>query len=306
MRTGTLIALATLGWLRPALAAPFVAAPAGYTLVAEDDCGSPDGVSHVVRGKDYVLPAELVAGTPADRDLIFDDEFCLLRYPKLSATAAYKVDVVYVSEVAGARQQALEANGVVVHETMPIPGGTPGRFIFDLPRAAYSGGQPLELKFLRKAGANAVVSYVRIWSADPRTLPGLTSLWVPKGSVEKDWLRQDRLRGKPTFSRWENPAQTIRDSVVPCINEQLARGRAILADLQGLGAAPLGVSGAELATVARQRDDLLARGVVTPEAWLKVYRASRWAARRLAFRNPGLACDGLLFVRRHHPQAKDN
>jgi len=292
-------------FLMPALSwsAPFEHPPDGYTLVAEDDCGDPDAMPHVVRGKAYVFSREMVTAPLQDRDIVFDNEFCLLRYEKLNPQASYKVDVVYVSEVADSRRQSLEANGLLVHDTLPIPGKTPGRFIFDIPPAAYAEGKPLELKFIARGGANAVVSYVRLWSTDPRPLPAKAAFWMPKGPIEKDWLRQDRLRGKPRFAEWQDPAAEIRDNVVPCIDEQLARGRNILADLTRLGAEGLDESRGELAGVAQRRDALLAAGDTSPEAWLAVYREARWTVRSLAFKNPLLKCDGLLFVRRHHPHA---
>ena len=283
-------------------AATFDRPPAGYTLVAEDDCGNPDLTFHVTRGKDYVFAAESVSGSSSDRDIIFDDDFCLLRYPKLNPKALYKVDIVYVAE-ASAREQSLEANGLPVHGRMPIPATKPGRFIFDIPRAACSDGKPLELKFIKQAGANAVVSYVRIWSTDPTPLPGKSLLWTPTGPVEKDWLRQDRLRGKPRFSGWENPLAEVHDDVLPCVNEQLDRGRAILGDLENLGARDLDSSRDEFAKITQARDALRAANSTDPQAWFEVYRSARWAVRRVDFKNPLLSADGLLFVRRHHAVA---
>ncbi|MBM3498470.1 MAG: hypothetical protein FJX74_07335, partial [Armatimonadetes bacterium] len=287
----------------PTLSAPFEGSPQGYTLVAEDDCGDPDASSHVTRGQTYVFSPSMVTGPLEDRDIIFDNDFCVLRYEGLLPEALYKVDVVYVSEVADSRRQSLEANGLLVHDTLPIPGRVPGRFLYDLPPEAHIGGKPVELKFARQGGANAVVSYVRIWSTDPRPLPGKQALWAPNGPIEKDWLKQDRLRGKPRFAQWEDPVAEVRDGVVPCINEQLERGRRMLADFERLNAEGLSASRAELADLTARRDALLAEGDVSPQAWLSVYRDVRWAVRRLAFRNPLLASDGLLFVRRHHAHA---
>jgi len=286
-----------------AWAAAFEGPPAGYALVAEDDCGDPDAMPHVVRGKAYVFAREAVNGSLAERDIVFDNDFCLLRYDKLNPQAAYKVDVIYVTEKGGTRDQTLEANGLLVHDTLRLPDGQPGRFIFDLPREAYADGKALELKFVRKGGANAVVSCVRLWSTDPRALPGKAAFWIPNDPIEKDWLRQDRLRGKPSFTDWQDPAAEVRGTVVPCIDEQLERGHSILADLARLHAEGLDESRGELAAVAERREALLAEGNLTPEAWLGVYREARWAVRRLAFKNPRLKCEGLLFVRRHHPHA---
>jgi len=287
----------------PALAEPFDQAPEGYTLVAEDDCGSFDNMPHVVRGTEYVFPTSMVQSSPEYRDIVFDNEFCLLRYKNLNAEASYKVDVVYASQADAARIQRLEANGHVVHDDMPLPETTPGRFLFDIPPAAYASGEPLELKFINVEGANAVICYVRIWSTDPRALPDPTRLWAPRGPIEKDWARQDRLRGRPRFGEWQDPAKEVGEGVVPSINELVDRGGKILADLRRLGAEDLEASADDLARVASARDRLLAESSRDPQAWLNVYLDAHWAVRRLAFKNPLLQCDGLLFVRRHHPHA---
>lgn len=287
----------------PLRAEPFTEPPAGYTLVADDDCGSAGDMPHVVRGQVYVFSQHEVAGSREERDIIFDHDFCLLRYTGLNPNASYKVDVTYATQAAGPREQSLEANGLVVHDTLPLPVGRAGRFIYTIPPESYAGGQPLELKFIRRAGANAVVCYVRLWSTDPRPLPGRFSLWKPQDPVEQDWFRQSRLAGKPIFCDWEDPEREVRQVIVPCIDEQLQRGYAILEDLELLEAPDLHTSRQELAAVARERDRLLAARDVTPTAWLQVYRSVRWAVRRLAFKNPLLDCDGLLFVRRHHPHA---
>ncbi len=319
MRLNTLVALVVVCLPTLALGAPFEGAPDGFTLVAEDDCGDLDTQPHVVKGKEYVFSSSMVTGAEEDRTIVFDDDFCLLRYEKLNPDAAYKVDVVYVTESVG-REQSLEANGHVVHETMALPLRESGRFVFDIPEAAYAEGRPVDLTFTKRAGGNAVVSYVRVWSDDPTPLPAKVPFWVPAGPIEKDWLRQDRLRGKPKFGEWTDPAKEIQENVLPCIDEQLSRGRSILNDLRlmeaskrqqrGLSDLEIQPTGApesllaesreELVAVGEQRDALLAENSTSPEAWSGVYRAARWAVRRLAFKNPLLESDGLLFVRRHH------
>ncbi len=284
--------------------APFAEPPADYTLVAEDDCGSLDGASRVVRGTAYLFSSSLVSGPLKYRDIVYDDAFCLLRYQGLNPAAAYKVDVVYVTEQAGGRSQTLEANGLPVHDVLQLPDRTPGRFIFDLPRAAYAAGGPLELKFIRATGANAVVCYVSIWSTDPRPLPGEARLWRPDGPIEEDWARQDRLRGKPRFNEWKDPEAEVRGTVAPCVAEVLKRGAEMIGDFTALGANEMGEAAAGLDELARRRDELLVRAEYRPRVWLKLYLAARWQVRRLAFRNPLLDSDGLLFVRRHHPHAR--
>ena len=275
--------------------------PSGYTLVAEDNCGDPGNQPHVIRGSDYVFDTSQVEKPYEYRDIIFDNEFCLLRYNKLNPQARYKVDVVYVSQKGAQRVQRLEANGHVVHDALELPYAVPRRYLFDIPPAAYTIGKSLDLKFVNVKGANAVVCYVRIWSTDPRPLTGEAQFWTPQGPVEADWVQQDRLRGGPTFVDWQDPAKEVRDVVVPYVNEQLDRGARILADLKLLNTQGLETSSRELAEAAEARDALLAARSLDPEAWLKAYRQARWAVRRLAFRNPLLECQGLLFVRRHHP-----
>ena len=275
--------------------------PVGYHLVAEDNCGEYDAMPHVVRGKEWVYPTSQVKEPYDYRTIVFDNAFCLLRYKKPKPRASYKVDVVYVSQVGAKRVQRLEANGHAVHDAMELPYAVPKRFVFDIPKAAYADGKDLTLKFINAGGANVVVCYVRIWSTDKTPLSAHAQFWTPTGPVEHDWARQDRLRGKPSFVDWDEPAKQVREVVVPCINEQLERGGKIEDDLEALDAEGLDASARELLEVAIARDALLAARSHDAEAWFKVYLDARWAVRRLAFKNPLLKCDGLLFVRRHHP-----
>ncbi|NQT39668.1 MAG: hypothetical protein HQ581_19375, partial [Planctomycetes bacterium] len=291
----------------PATAETFDRAPHGYTLVAEDDCGNVEAAPHVVRGKEYLFPTSQVDSSAEYRTIIFDDEFCLLRYKKLNPRASYKVDVVYATQAEAVRIQRLEANGRTVHDDLQLPATKPGRYLFDIPAdalgSALDGGSQLELKFINADGANAVICYVRIWSTDPKAIPDPTRLWTPTGEIEKDWARQDRMRGKPRFEEWGDPQAAIRQDVLPCIDELLARGAKMLADLKRMEAPDIETAASKLAQAAAGRDRLLATGSTDPEIWLRVYLDARWAVRRLAFCNPLLDSRGLLFVRRHHPHA---
>jgi len=303
VRASSLVALCFVCFCRPASCEPFTGPPQGYSMVAEDDCGNLDAMGHVVRGKPYVLQIGQATVSLPERDIIFDDHSCLLKYEKLNPQAQYLVDVVYVTEATGVREQTLEADGFTVHGVLRLPAGTPGRFIFDLPQQAYADDAAVELSFTIASGANAVVSIVRLWSTDPTRLPTKGSLWVPNGPVEQDWTRQDRLRGRPRFTDWEDPKREIAEQVVPCIDEQLDRGRGLLDHVAGTGAGGLDQVRDELTRAAERRDALLQSGSVAPAEWLEVYRAARWAVRRIAFRSPLLPEGGLLFVRRHHPHA---
>ena len=295
-------------------------APTGYHLVGEEDCGSV-GQKHVLRGQFWEFAAGSVKGPGEYRRIVFDAECCVLRFDGPDPKASYKLDVVYANEAG--RRQRLEVNGREVHGQLDLPAGRPGRFVFDIPGAAYADGKCLELRFINVAGANAVVAYVRIWStsekklaapplaarakvqprppAGPRRPEALPApLWQADGPIEEDWSRQDRLRGRPSFADWQDPTRQVEQEVLPCIDEQVRRGRRILADIRRMGGPDVSGEAAALAAAAKASDDLLAAKSLDPDRWRKVYVGLRWAVRRLALRNPLLKCDGLLFVRRHH------
>ena len=141
--------------------------PEGFHLVAEDNCGTRQQ-THVVAGTSYLYAPGMVEASNEHRAIVFDNRACVFRYLGPNPEASYKVEVVYVDN--GGRVQRLEANGHTVHGPMELPLKRPGRFLFDIPKAAHADGKMLELKFIKVAGANAVVSYVRVWSTDGKPL----------------------------------------------------------------------------------------------------------------------------------------
>jgi hypothetical protein len=277
--------------------------PKGYHLVAEDNCGTATQ-KHVLVGKAWVYPKNMVEAPDEYRAIVFDNNACVLRYLKPNPKAAYKVDVVYLDNAG--RVQRLEANGRKVHSDLKLPVKRPGRFVYDIPKAAYADGKTLDLKFIRVAGANALVCYVRIWSTDKTPLAGpaaavraaykpatarpkqklpRAALWKPTDAIERDWLVQDRL--------------TSVQAIGPCVKKHLQRGEKILADIRQLGAS---ADTEALRAVGKARKALLATGSSDADAWKKVYLDARRAVRRLALANPLLHDnEGLLFVRRYHP-----
>lgn len=297
-------------------------APEGYHLVAEDDCGT-QNQPHVLVGTRWLYPPDMVEAPDEHRAIVFDNHVCVLCYTKLNPDASYKADLVYVDN--GGRTQRLEANGCQVHGDLQLPVKHPRRYVFDIPKASYADGKKLELKFIKVAGANAIVSYVRIWSTDETPLGALSPaeraayqppkppppkpavpskpLWAVNGSIEEDWILRDELRRRPLDGDWEKPETVIEARVVPRVAKHLERGEAIAADIRWLGGNDIEAATQTLVRAARARDDLLARKAFDPAAWKKVYLDVRWAVRRLAFDNPLLhRNDGLLFVRRHHAQ----
>ena len=277
--------------------------PKGYHLVAEDDCGSASQ-KHVLVGTNWTYPTSMVEAPAEHRTIIFDNKACVLRYLKPNPKASYKVDVVYLDN--GGRTQRLEANGHLVHGNLKLPVKRPGRFLYDVPKAAYADGKPLDLKFIRVAGANALVCYVRIWSTDKTPLAGPDAnqratqkpAWpkprrkLPSNSIlksddpiERDWLAQDRLTSVKAFG--------------PCIEKHLQRGRKILADIRQLDAR---ADDSQLQAADKAHKALLAAGCSDPNVWKKAYLQTRRAVRRLALANPLLGDNnGILFVRRYHP-----
>ena len=316
-----LFAVAFFGWSDASAAeTPGDEPPEGYHLVAEDNCGT-QNQPHVVVGTRWLYPPDMVQASDEHRAIVFDNNVCVLCYLKLNSEASYKVDVVYVDN--GGRTQRLEANGRQVHGDLQLPVRRPRRFLFDIPKAAYADGKKLELQFIKVAGANAIVSYVRIWSTDETPLGALSPaervayqppkppppkpavppkpLWEVDGTIEEDWVVQDELRRRPLDDDWEKPEMVVEDRVVPSVDKHLERGAAIAADVHHLGGKDLDAHVHTLARATQARDDLLAEGSFDQAAWKKVYLDVRWAVRQLTFNHPLLhQADGLLFVRRHH------
>lgn len=291
--------------------------PEGYHLVAEDNCGT-QGQTHVVVGTSWLYPTDMVEASAEHRAIVFDNHACVFRYLKPKPEASYKVDVVYVDN--GGRVQRLEANGHKVHGRMELPLRRPRRFLFDVPKAAYADGEKLELKFIKVAGANAIVSYVRIWSTDPAALGAPPPeeraayrppqpppprppkpLWQVDEPIEQDWVLQDGLVCRPIDEGWEEPSAVVQSRVLSAVEKHVQRGLAVADDVRRLGAADVAAEREALAEAARARDALVGEHVFDPEAWRTVYFEARRIARRLVFKHPRLdEGDGLLFVRRHH------
>jgi len=311
----TLACLSALGVLSLAFSAAGAEArkfkpPQGYHLVAEDNCGS-QGQSHVIAGKAWTYPASMVEAPQHYRTIVFDNHACVLRYLKVNPKASYKADVVYLDN--GGRVQRLEANGREVHGDLKLPVRRPGRFLYDIPKAAYAEGKHkhLDLKFFRVAGANALVCYVRIWSTDKTPLGAPSAAeraaykpapsprrrvtragppWKLSDPIEADWARQDRA------------LLTSARTIAVCVDKHLRRGEQILADIRRPGGRELAAHIEAMRKAGKARDALLASKNIDTEAWKKVYLDTRHAVRRLAFANPLLhEGQGLLFVRRYHP-----
>ncbi len=294
--------------------------PEGYHLVAEDNCGT-ESQTHVVAGTSWLYPDSMVEAPHEHRAIVFDNHACVFWYLNPNPKASYKADVVYVDN--GGRIQRLEADGHEIHGRMELPLKRPRRFLFDVPKGAYADGKKLELKFIKEAGANAIVSYVRIWSTDEKPLGAPTPeqraahrppapppprqpkpLWTVSNPIEADWIVQDDLVCHPRGDGWEEPAEVVRSRVVAAVDKHYKRGLAIAANMRGLGVDGLEADVKPLAEATHRVDAVTTDGLFAPEAWLFIYLDVRRAVRRLALSHPRLHENGgLLFVRRHHPHA---
>ncbi|MBM4048885.1 MAG: hypothetical protein FJ279_27605, partial [Planctomycetes bacterium] len=83
---------------RPAQSAEPSSALPGYFLVADDDCGYDPEQPHLAVGNNYTFSEAMVNGDPAARTCAWDPKVVVMQYGGLSPTAAYKLEIVYVTE----------------------------------------------------------------------------------------------------------------------------------------------------------------------------------------------------------------
>jgi len=315
-----LFALACLplgGQVAAAADLPGDAPPAGYHLVAEDNCGTPSQ-TRVVAGACWFYPLGSVDASLTHRTAVFDKEACALRYLNAKPAAEYAVEVIYVDNAGdkGVREQRLTANDHEVHGKMKLPSGQPRRFVFPIPKAAYANGEPIDLKFIREAGENAVVSTVRVWSTDKTPLaapaeaeriayarPGNLhpeQLWKTDDPIHIEWMRREPMTRQMAGNFLEDDAAATKRCLVPVVEKHLRRAFDIAHDMRLLG---VDVSSQmEALTDAAKRLEAMGTSTTPLESGKSLYLDVREIARALAFSHPRLQRnDGLLLVRSHHP-----
>jgi hypothetical protein len=113
---------------------------------------------------------------------------------------------------------------------------------------------------------------------------------VARQAIEEDWQLQEKVT-----------RQVAADSPA-ALDGLLIRGRMMCADLgeQG-GCDAVKVAREKLEEIGAARDKLVADKSPAGDAWLKLYLDLRWAIRSLAFSNPRLDFDSLVFVKRRWP-----
>ncbi len=133
----------------------------------------------------------------------------------------------------------------------------------------------LALPFPRLSGARAT----------PKISPQTRQL------IEKDWERQEQV------------TRGLKAGSPKALDGALKRGRLMIEDFRALGAdKPASTAKQKLDAIQSRRDALVKENRANGNAWRGLYLAARWAIRELAFSNPHLDFDELLFVRRHWPR----
>ena len=109
-------------------------------------------------------------------------------------------------------------------------------------------------------------------------------------AIEEDWQRQEKVT-----RRIEANSPTSLDGII-------MRGRMMCADMEARGgSASIKTAREKLESICAARDKLVADKSPAGDAWLKLYLELRWTIRTLAFSNPRLDFDSLVFVKRRWP-----
>ena len=171
--------------------------PAGFHLVAVDDCGNPAQEAHLVEGRDGEIPALLAPGaTPSERT-ISGGAAVVYRYSGLVPSAKYKLRVAYLAAYPG-HAVKLSAGGVALQAQFDEPEHRPVRREIDIPSAAIRNGV-LELKFEAADHGEIAVSLIELWSTAAELANNL-NLQVGGDSqagirgVVTDWLNRPAPR----------------------------------------------------------------------------------------------------------------
>ncbi len=109
-----------------------------------------------------------------------------------------------------------------------------------------------------------------------------------RSQIETDWLRQVDTWVTPTAK----PAVKQEPDFVKAIHHFIERGRLLAVDLRKQG-----IDTAACESGFRDAESQLS-GVASADAQKALYLKVRWTFRRLAFRNPLLNFDRILFVKR--------
>jgi hypothetical protein len=140
-------------------------APAGFHLVAIDDCGNPAQEAHLVEGRDGEIPAFLAPKASPEEKTISGGSKVIYRYSGLEPSARYKLRVVFLGDHA-AQALKLSAAGIELEPRFDEPEHRAIKREIDIPSTALQN-RVLELKFEATAPGEIAVSLIELWSTDP-------------------------------------------------------------------------------------------------------------------------------------------
>ena len=110
-----------------------------------------------------------------------------------------------------------------------------------------------------------------------------------KGLIEQDWYRQERLQRRQPGSE-------------PAVLAAIERGQALLRAFRQLDVTQAKTQLDQFRVRHGKLAEREQQGENVAELWNELYFETRWTVRELAFRNPLLDFDELLFVKGHTPQ----
>jgi hypothetical protein len=171
--------------------------PAGFYLVAVDDCGNPAHEAHLVDGRDGEIPAFLAPAASPEQRTISGGSEVVYRYSGLAPGARYKLRVVFLGDHAG-QAVKLSAGGIELESRFEEPEHRAAQREIDIPSTALQNGV-LELRFEAAGQGEIAVSLIELWSTAAELANNL-NLQVGGDSqgavtgVVTDWLNRPAPR----------------------------------------------------------------------------------------------------------------
>ncbi len=124
----------------------------------------------------------------------------------------------------------------------------------------------------------------------PQSLAGPLSDQA-RATIEADWQRQEQV------------TRSVKATSPEALQGALERSELMIRDIRELGAGDaVNEAQQKLLKIRQQQETLTKANTKAGNDWLQLYLQTRWIVRDLAFSNPLLDFDELLFVKRHWPR----
>ena len=191
------------------------AVPAGYYLHAYDDCGVPERQPHVAMRDCYCWTFQ-TSDTDADlksRSAVFSYKSVNLNYAGLDPKLSYVLALTYASDHVYHRVQSLWANGVQLHEPMPLPHAKAVRVVVKVPP---------EVKRLGEVAVGDTINVV--------LEQGLLLEFQPAGS---ETVEPQAVVAGATAAASERPGAAVAGGVMATVTVTKIDQKARLVSLQG-------------------------------------------------------------------------